>query len=226
MAGGTGTRMGSKKPKQFLELKGVPIVIHSIRQFLHWDKSMPLVLVMHTASRPEWDIIAKKFLSEEEMQRVTVCDGGAERSDSVHNGLIRLTQVIGSSVNYFVAIHDAVRPFVTHDMLDSAFSNAQAHGASVCCVAVKSSIREIGDDGKSQAVDRSRFFHVQTPQTFPLADLLACYEKRPHNRFTDDASLYESFGNAVAICEGSYDNIKITTPEDLFVGEKILGKRS
>lgn len=220
VAGGTGTRMGSATPKQFLELQGVPVLVHTLKSFLTYDASMPIVLVMHAASQDAWRTIAHKHLTAEELGRIKVCDGGAERSDSVHNGLKALASILPKD-QYWVAIHDAVRPFVTHNMLDKAYNTAKAQGASVCCVAVKSSIRQKTEAG-SKAVDRSEFFHVQTPQTFEFNALLHTYEKRPHNRFTDDASLYESSGKPVAICAGSYDNIKLTTPEDLFVAEKIL----
>ncbi|MFK7970562.1 MAG: 2-C-methyl-D-erythritol 4-phosphate cytidylyltransferase [Bacteroidia bacterium] len=221
VAGGTGTRMGTKIPKQFLTLQGVPVLVHTLKRFLGYDSSMPIVLVMHTGSQSQWADLAQQHLSETERQRIILCDGGAERSDSVHNGMEALANHIEAHDEYLVAIHDAVRPFIHTRLLDEAFATAAAQGASVCCVAVKSSIREVTNGG-SQAVDRSRFFHVQTPQTFAFSPLLQAYRNRPHNRFTDDASLYEATGKPVTICAGSYDNIKLTTPEDLFVAEKIL----
>lgn len=221
VAGGTGTRMGTQVPKQFLTLQGVPVLVHTLQRFLAFDTSMPIVVVMHEASIPIWTQVLEEHVSSADRARIHTCAGGAERCDSVHHGLNTLQQLPLDTHDVWVAIHDAVRPFVQDDMLHAAFDTAVAHGASVCCVAVKSSIREVTETG-SHAVDRSRFYHVQTPQTFSFDPLISAYEARPHNRFTDDASLYEAAGNPVAICPGHYNNIKLTTPEDLFVAEKIL----
>lgn len=222
VAGGAGKRMGSELPKQFLPLADKPILVHTLERFLHFDPDLTLVLVLPENHIRLWTEISQEFLTEAECVRVHTCPGGESRTASVHNGLKAIQKLIPNSVNCLVAIHDGVRPFVKKKLLQSAFDLAQEKDASVVCVPVKSSMREQLAPGLSQAVDRSRFFHVQTPQTFHLAKILKAFESRPHDLFTDDASLYDDFGGTVAICEGSYDNIKITTPEDIALGESIL----
>ncbi len=223
VAGGTGTRMGHELPKQFIHLADKPIIIHTVEKFLRYDAQLVMVVVLHASTQAFWQTAKEEFLSPTDQQRVFACVGGSSRTESVANGLSRLRQAITEREDSLVAIHDAVRPFVSFAMLDDAYSLASSHGAAVCCVPVKSSIREQTETG-SQAVDRSRFFHVQTPQTFVLNSLYQAYQTRPHDSFTDDASLYEAAGGKVEICKGSYDNIKLTTPEDLFVAESILKK--
>lgn len=214
--------MGSKMPKQFLPLLDKPILVHTVEKFLHFDPQLLIALVLPENHIRLWEEISKKFLPEAEILRVLTCPGGESRTASVQNGLHRVAQEVENVENCLVAIHDGVRPFVKKSLLQSAFNLAKEKDASVVCVPVKSSMREQTAPGISQAVDRSRFFHVQTPQTFHLAKILQAFEKRPHDLFTDDASLYDDFGGRVAICEGSYDNIKITTPEDIALGEGIL----
>lgn len=221
VAGGSGLRMGADIPKQFLPLAGVPVLVHTLRRFFLWENTLPIVLVLPEDQFAYWEKIAMEFLTSSQRTQITLSAGGKTRTESVHNGLEKLAARVAEDA--LVAIHDGVRPFVNDDMLTAAFGMAATHGASVVCVPVKASIREIGDDGQSRAVDRARFLEVQTPQTFKLKDILACYRNRPtEGNFTDDASLYELTGNTVAICPGSYDNIKITTPEDLLVAEGII----
>jgi 2-C-methyl-D-erythritol 4-phosphate cytidylyltransferase len=224
VAGGTGTRMGGGVPKQFLPLAGKPVMVHTIEAFLRFDPTLPVVVVMFPDALPQWESVCDTWFSPADRSRIWTCAGGAERSDSVHNGLLHLlVQAPHMAVVGLVAIHDAVRPFAPHAMLQRAFDVAKTQAAAVCCVSVKASLRIKTDTGSS-AVDRSRYWEVQTPQVFQVAPLLHCYTHRPHNRFTDDAALFEHFGHSVAICEGSYDNIKLTTPEDMFVGEHILAR--
>ena len=225
VAGGTGTRMGSSLPKQFLLLNGKPIIIHTVEKFLQYDPALLMAVVIHPSTKSYWEEVKSKYLSAQDSARIFTCEGGASRTASVHNGLALLHHHVPTSSACLVAIHDAVRPFVSHDMLTAAYHTAATHGAAVCCVPVKSSIREQTSAG-SKAVDRTRFFHVQTPQVFKFSTLYQAYLERSHDQFTDDASLWEAAGEKVEICPGSYDNIKLTTPEDLFVAEMILKKRS
>lgn len=214
--------MGSELPKQFLHLQGKPILVHTVEKFLRFDQELKLVLVLPENHIRLWEKISQEFLPKADCMRVHTCAGGESRTASVHNGLKAVRTLVDNSQNCLVAIHDGVRPFLKQELLREAFKLARERDASVVCVPVKSSMREQVEEGKSRAVDRSRFFHVQTPQTFHLAKILEAFENRPHDLFTDDASLYDDFGGTVAICEGSYDNIKITTPEDIALGESIL----
>lgn len=223
VAGGSGKRMGTELPKQFLALAGKPILIHTLERFLNFDPTLQLVLVLPEEHLEYWEGISRTFLTKTSFfQRLETCKGGPSRTESVFNGLLCVRDRLRADEECLVAIHDGVRPFIQEGILQKAYELAEAKGASVVCVPVKSSMRERLKSGKSQAVDRSRFFHVQTPQTFQLSSIIEAFENRPHNAFTDDASLYDNFGGHVAICEGSYDNIKITTPEDIEMGESIL----
>lgn len=226
VAGGKGTRMGADLPKQFLALAGKPILVHSVERFLHFHSDLRLVLVLPEAEQAAWREIAAQYLPAEDRNRIVLAPGGSMRTHSVANGLEMLAAHLSQSDPCLVAIHDGVRPFLTGPMLQKAYETAGAAGASVACVQVKASLRRVDETGRSQAVDRSHFLEVQTPQTFFLDQILAAYRRRPHDQFTDDASLYEATfpDRAVAVCAGSYDNLKITTPEDMFVAEQIWAR--
>lgn len=224
VAGGSGKRMKAGIPKQFIMLKGKPILIHTLERFLRFDENLRLALVLPSSSINTWNGLAKQYLSPEDQQRIQVGKGGIERSDSVKVGLELLAQTISPPERCWVAIHDGVRPFIDATLLQNAFETAQKEGASVACVKVKSSVREILLDGQSRAVDRGRFLHVQTPQTFRLDQILQAHQQKPAGHFTDDASIYEVVVGPVAISSGSYSNIKITTPEDLPFAEQLLQK--
>ena len=124
-----------------------------------------------------------------------------------------------------MAIHDGVRPFFSAQMVADSLAAAQRGVAGVCAVGVKSSMRIRTPEGGSLPVDRDVYYHVQTPQTFPLGPLLAAYHKLHTQEFTDDATLWEAAGHCVELVPGSYDNLKLTTPEDLAVAEVVLGAR-
>ncbi len=224
VAGGAGTRMKSEVPKQFLPLGDVPILVHTVKRFLRYAPHMQAVLVLPADHRGAWEEAATAFLQPEESARVVLQDGGATRTLSVEAGLASLaSRVIPAET--LVAIHDGVRPLITTDVLDRAYQSARQYGASVSCVQVKSSMREQTAPGQSHPVDRDRYWHVQTPQTFLLSSIQSAFAQRTHDQFTDDASLYQTYIGEVAICEGSYDNLKVTTPEDLFVAEALLARQ-
>lgn len=223
VAGGSGSRMGSDIPKQFLPVAGVPVLIHTIRRFFDYQEDIRIVLVLPADQFMYWQKISPQYLSESQLEYITLSEGGSTRSVSVAKGLERLNNSSSNPSRTLVAIHDGVRPFINHQIIDEAYSLAANHGASVVCMPVKPSLREMTEDGGSRAVDRSRFFEVQTPQTFILKEILEVYRNIPGGQtFTDDASLFQSTGRQVVISQGSYNNIKITTPEDMFVAENIL----
>ncbi|MCB9235410.1 MAG: 2-C-methyl-D-erythritol 4-phosphate cytidylyltransferase [Bacteroidia bacterium] len=212
--------MGGGRPKQLLELAGKPILVHTLERFLEFDPQLVACVVLHESLLAGWEEFISQYFTPESRQRILATSGGAERTASVQNGLNALKNS-GAEPYGLVAIHDAVRPFVTREMLSNAFQVAKNQGNAVVCVPVKSSLRRKTEQG-SEAVDRSLFYHVQTPQIFGLEDISLAYSTRPHDRFTDDASLAEWAGQQIHLCEGTYDNIKITTPEDLALGEIIL----
>lgn len=216
VASGTGQRMGGHVPKQFLPLAGVPVVARTLRVFGESGAFVGLVVARNPEHAPYWAALRQGPLADLPFVETA---GGPTRTASVLQGLRTIEEAFpGAGI---VSITDGVRPFVTQAMIAASIAAAQATGSGVCAVPVKSSLREKTPTG-SQAVDRSRFFHVQTPQSFRFAPLLVAYEKLAHQSFTDDASLFEAAGHPVTLVNGSYDNLKITTPEDLLIGASIL----
>jgi len=218
--------MKSSLPKQFLELAGVPILARTVNKFLAFDPDMQVVLVLPKTTHHFWNELCLSHLSKEDHGRIHLAMGGSTRTGSVLSGLEKAASLIPEPADSWVAIHDGVRPFVNEEMIRKAFEIAVEKGASVACVPVKSSLRRVFPDQMSEAIDRSEYVHVQTPQTFRLDAILKAYHTRPEGTFTDDASLFEATVGRVALSPGSYDNLKVTTPEDLFVGEKILARES
>lgn len=224
VAGGSGTRMESRVPKQFLPLGNMPIIFRTVKRFLAYDPALLLVLVLPADNQQDWNGLTHLYLNEEEKSRITLQAGGTTRTLSVESGLKTLAALVKPDET-LVAIHDGVRPLITNDVIAKAYTAAEEFGAAVSCIPVKSSMREELSEGESQPVDRSKYWHVQTPQTFRLEKILEGFAAREHDNFTDDASLYQAYIGKVAICEGSYDNLKVTTPEDLFVADALLRRQ-
>lgn len=225
VAGGSGTRMGSDIPKQFLPLVGRPILLRTLDAYWAYDPKLVIVLVLPDSDISYWKEIASQFLSVSQLEQVKVCTGGITRCQSVFNGLTTLHGLVKEPDSCWVAIHDGVRPFVSVAVLEEAYETAKQKGASVACIPVKSSLRKKDASGQTIPVDRSEMLEVQTPQTFRLDHIYEAFLNRVHDNFSDDASLYQQAGNEVYVCMGSYDNIKITTPEDLELGELILRRK-
>lgn len=215
VAGGTGTRMGSAQPKQFLPLGEKPVIIETLNRFLEWDPEIIPAIVIYPDAREKLEEILNTYLPEEIRNRIILAEGGDTRCISVWNGVQALYHTL-SQPETWLAVHDAVRPILSPALLENNFNTAVQKGNAVCCVPVKSSLRKISAEG-SESVDRSLYLHVQTPQTFRLSELYGWMKNRPHDAFTDEASLAEASGACIYISEGSYDNLKITTPEDLIV---------
>jgi 2-C-methyl-D-erythritol 4-phosphate cytidylyltransferase len=206
VAGGIGSRMAADLPKQFLPIANEPLLFHTLRKFENLVDH--LILVMH----PEWisywnDLIAKYSFNVKH----SIVAGGQTRAQSVLNGLEHVEN------DCLVAIHDAARPTVTKELIDSTFKNAEKHGACIPVIDLKDSIREISEDGNSKAVNRSKFKSVQTPQTFQASILKAAFENKDYEKYTDDASLVEANGTPVFLIEGEEKNIKVTTASDLIL---------
>ncbi len=222
VAGGTGKRLGANIPKQMLPVAGRPILAHTIGRFLKSDPDMVVCVVLHASLLPQWAAFCQENFDAQDHSRLHACAGGAERTASVHLGLQYLRD-LGLPLSGWVAIHDGVRMFASAEMIGNGFEVAKEKGNAVAGVPVKSSLRMLTKNG-SQAIDRSQFFHVQTPQIFQLKDILTCYDEAPEGRYTDDASLAEACGRVIHLFEGSYDNIKITTPEDMEIAEQLLNR--
>lgn len=224
VAGGTGTRMGGNLPKQFLLLQDIPILIHTLRCFWRLNAEMKIVVVMHASFLADWEEMKQNYLTEQEQKQVFDCNGGKERVNSVQNGMEKLQTLFSETQNLFVAIHDAVRPFVSKELIDSTFQSAYSQLAAIPCVPVKASLRKVNQQTQhSQPVPRAEYWEVQTPQVLHFETYKQCLENRNTDDFTDDASLFQILTQKEpGIVMGEYTNIKITTPEDMWVGEQIL----
>lgn len=210
VAGGVGARMQSELPKQFLEIQNIPIIIHTINKFA--DISDQIILVLPKDFIEYWQILQAKYLPN---INIVLATGGATRTQSVKNGLAMIAEPDG-----LVAIHDAARPFVSSQNIHQCYSAAEKSGSGVLMVPLKDSIRKLQPNGSVQC-DRTQYVLMQTPQIFQLAVLRKAYAE-VDGEYTDDASLVEANGHTITLVEGTYENIKITTPEDLLLGEAIL----
>jgi 2-C-methyl-D-erythritol 4-phosphate cytidylyltransferase len=214
VAGGTGTRMRLTTAKQFLNVEGLPLMWWTLRRFKEALPEAEVTLVLHESLFEEF---AELEAIHGSAGATRVVPGGAERFHSVLAGLDTLpnTGVVG--------IHDAVRPFPSVETIQRCFVQAEARGSAVPVVPVKDSIRQMDHDGaSSHAVDRSVLRAVQTPQCFDLATLKAAFDTDYRAEFTDDASVMESAGHEVHMCEGDPWNVKVTTPEDLIIAKAFV----
>ncbi|MBL7858878.1 MAG: 2-C-methyl-D-erythritol 4-phosphate cytidylyltransferase [Cyclobacteriaceae bacterium] len=216
VAGGKGTRIKSKVPKQFLELQGLPILMHTIEAFFRYSENIRIVLVLPEDDFETWEVLCRKhhFTRPLVLQK-----GGDSRFQSVKNGLDKIE---GEGL---VAIHDGVRPLASEDIIGASFRLAAVHQSAVAAVRLKESIR-MTDQDNTKAVDRSRFRLIQTPQTFTVQLIKNAYQMKEDSSLTDDASVAERAGHTICLFEGSYENIKITTPEDLIIAEALMKQKS
>ncbi|MBC5994934.1 2-C-methyl-D-erythritol 4-phosphate cytidylyltransferase [Pontibacter cellulosilyticus] len=209
VAGGTGARMQHDLPKQFIEVAGKPILMHTIERFYKYNPAIRLIVVLPQEQLTTWRELCRKHNFK--LFHMTVA-GGTTRFGSVKNGL---GAVMGDGL---IAVHDGVRPFVEVETIQAAYVAATKYGSAVVAVSPKDSIRELTEEG-SRAVPRTKYKLVQTPQVFQASILRKAYEQPEQEYFTDDASVVESIGESITLVEGSYRNIKITTPEDLILAE-------
>lgn len=213
VAGGRGTRMGGPQPKQFLELAGRPVLMHTLEAFDRWDASARLIVVLPEDQIDTW----KRLCEAHVFGRIhRVVAGGETRFHSVRNGLDAVAS------DGLIAVHDGVRPLVAPSVIAACFAAAADGGAAVPVVPVVESVREVDADGGSRPVDRTRLRVVQTPQVFRADVLRAAYCLPYDPRFTDDASVVEASGVAVRLIPGNRENIKLTTPMDLLLAEQLM----
>ena len=213
VAGGRGTRMGGSQPKQFLQLAGRPVLMHTLEAFDRWDASARLIVVLPEDQIETW----KRLCEAHVFGRIHyVVAGGETRFHSVRNGLGAVAS------NGLIAVHDGVRPLVAPSVIAACFAAAADGGAAVPVVPVVESVREVDADGDSRPVDRTRLRVVQTPQVFRADVLRAAYRLPYDPRFTDDASVVEASGVAVRLVPGNRENIKLTTPMDLLLAEQLM----
>lgn len=220
-AAGQGSRMGAKVSKQYLKVNDQKILALTIQLLDHIQDVVELIVVV-----PASDVT---FCQEEIFAKIDIqtpykiVPGGKERQDSVYAGLVAL-----SHESDFVLIHDGARPLITIERIQYALKEAKIHGTAVLAVPVKDTIKVVTADGFVQSTpERSTLRAIQTPQIFRRELILKAYEQAFQVGYvgTDDASLLEAIGESVYLVPGSYENIKITTPEDLLVAEEILRRR-
>lgn len=214
VAGGSGSRMGSEIPKQFLALAGKPILFHTIEQFLQIN-GIQIILVLPEKDIAYWhQTTAQTLFDKNPSIRIEV--GGKTRFQSVRNGLKHVKD------NALVAVHDGVRPLIDVSIIEQSFRTANESGSAVTSVLLKDSVREVIAENHNKAVDRTKFRLIQTPQTFRTEIMKIAFEVEEQAFFTDCASVVEFAGFEINLIEGSYKNIKITTPEDLLIAEALL----
>jgi 2-C-methyl-D-erythritol 4-phosphate cytidylyltransferase len=213
VAGGNGSRMNSELPKQFIPIGGVPILIHTLKKFIDYSADIRIILVLPENEIANWEVIASRHFLK---SPVEIVSGGSSRYQSVKNGLLCIKEK-----EALVAIHDGVRPFVSKKIIHESFLEAEKYGNAITAVPLKDSIRMVEGE-KSKSADRNTFRLIQTPQTFKFSVIMKAYQTPELSSFTDDASVAENAGEQIRLIEGSYSNIKITTPEDLALAEGIL----
>jgi len=208
--------MGADRPKQFLELGGEPVLVHTLRRFM--DSALgvaAMVVVLPTDQFETWAQLCSRHNVQIPHQVVA---GGASRWASVRNGLAQLAHHPAG----VVAVHDGVRPLTPVAVIENTYAAAAAHGAAIAAVAPKDSVRGLSQQG-SYALDRSRLRLVQTPQCFDIELLRRAYQLPELATFTDDASVVEDL-HPIHLVPGDYCNLKITTPEDLLLAEVLLSR--
>jgi 2-C-methyl-D-erythritol 4-phosphate cytidylyltransferase len=212
VAGGTGSRMKSDLPKQFLKLSGKPILMHTIERFYLFHPFIQIILVLPKDQIDFWNSLCRE---QHFTIKHTIACGGESRFHSVKNGLDILKE------ECLIAIHDGVRPLVSNQTLKNCFHMASEYHSAIPVTDAIESIRKI-DLKTSYAVDRQQYKMVQTPQIFLLSKLKEAYTYPYRDTFTDDASVFENAGFPIHLAQGNRENIKITTPIDLIIGETIL----
>jgi 2-C-methyl-D-erythritol 4-phosphate cytidylyltransferase len=215
VAGGSGTRMKSDLPKQFIEIAGKPILMHTIENFFTFDCDMEIVVVL-----PENQIEFWQELCAEHQFSIPhkIVKGGETRYHSVRNGLESIPDA------GIVGIHDGVRPLVSHEVIERCFAHAREKGNAIPCIAVHESVREISENGNAIS-DRSKLRLIQTPQVFDVSLIKKAFETGFDPSFTDDASVLEKAGFKIELVEGNRENIKVTEPFDLMVAEAVMCRK-
>ncbi|UTR16692.1 2-C-methyl-D-erythritol 4-phosphate cytidylyltransferase [Salipaludibacillus sp. LMS25] len=217
-AAGQGKRMNAGKNKQFLLIDETPLLIHTLRVFEEDLLCKGIILVVNKDEEESIKSLIKEY-SVKNVNHIAI--GGEERQQSVYRGLQKIEG------NPIVLIHDGARPFIQLEDVHQVVKTTDMKGAAVIAVPVKDTVKLVDDSEIVQTVDRSALWAVQTPQGFHLEELKNAHKKAMHEGFmgTDDASLMEFLNRPVAIVEGNYENLKITTPEDLLFAEAIIKKR-
>jgi len=216
VAAGSGSRMGAQLPKQYMQLQGKPVIVHTLERFRRFDPQMKIVVVLAPSHRELWERLVAGF---EVNKGLILAEGGASRFESVKNGLSFFDRDAG---NLLIGIHDAVRPLVSQDTLLRSYEAADSEGSGIPVIEMEESVRRLDKQVGSFHMDRSMLKRVQTPQVFSLERILKAYKQAYNPVFTDDASVYESLYGTLTLVEGNRENIKITTPTDLQLASLLI----
>ena len=218
LAGGKGKRMRSAISKQFIDIKGKPIIYYTLKKFSENKKIDNIIVVL-----PEDEVkyFKENILKKYELRINKIVIGGKERQDSVYNALKSLK----NSSTDFVLIHDGARPFISERIINEGIKFAEIYGAAAPGVMPKDTIKVKNE--KNFSVDtpnRANLVSIQTPQVFKFDEILECHEKIRYNgkMVTDDTMVVEKYGYSVYLYDGEYTNIKVTTPEDLILAERLI----
>jgi 2-C-methyl-D-erythritol 4-phosphate cytidylyltransferase len=212
VAGGSGKRMGIETPKQFLELSGRPVLMHTIERFKSFSDAIEIITVLPENQLRHWMYLQEKYSFTVPQ---TIVKGGIHRFFSVKNGL-KFVNVPG-----FVAIHDGVRPFVSIETIKRCFETAEKLGNAIPAITPADSLRILNDQA-SQPVNRLNVRQIQTPQVFSAELIKNAYMQQYSPEFSDDATVLEKTGETINLVDGNRENIKITNPEDLLISSALL----
>jgi 2-C-methyl-D-erythritol 4-phosphate cytidylyltransferase len=217
-AAGQGKRMGAGKNKLLLELNNIPVLIHTLKVFEEDELCEGIILAIHPQDEEEFILLLKKHNVKKVLDLVP---GGKERQDSIYNALKTM------KTEGIILVHDAARPFIQKDQIHRLLDTAQKTDAAIIGVPAKDTMKTVRDNVVKATVERSSLWVVQTPQAFRFSLLYRAYEQAAKDGFvgTDDSSLVERISHPVTMVEGDYDNLKLTTQEDLFFAQAILQKR-
>jgi 2-C-methyl-D-erythritol 4-phosphate cytidylyltransferase len=214
VAGGSGHRMGGPVPKQFLPLKGKPVLMHTLERFYQFDPDLFIILVIPDAHKESWDALCKQAQFSIPHRIVF---GGETRFHSVSNGL----QIIEK--DGIVGIHDGVRPLVSLKTIETCFREAEKYHSAIPATEIVETVRSVHPSGSAQ-LDRSVLRIIQTPQVFRVSMIKDAFLKAEQESFTDDAGVFEHAGYPVHLVQGNRENIKITTPQDLKLAEILMSE--
>lgn len=205
--------MGGELPKQFIPVEGRPVLMRTLDAFHAFDSAMEIILVLPRDHQPYWQELCAEYQFAVPHR---IADGGATRFHSVQSGL-----ALADEAEALIAVHDGVRPFVSPEVIEACYREAEAHGAVVPVIPIVETVRHLLLEG-SETVSRDAYRLVQTPQTFRASLLRRAYEQPFCEAFTDDASVVEALGHVVHLVEGNRENIKLTTPYDLIVAKALV----
>jgi 2-C-methyl-D-erythritol 4-phosphate cytidylyltransferase len=216
VGGGSGSRMQNSVAKQFLLLNDKPILMHTIEAFQRCVLNPKILLVLNSNQHNYWKVLCSTYQFNIPHE---IVEGGPQRFDSVKNGLAHIHS------EGMVAVHDAVRPLVSPELILTSYKIAEEKGNAVTGVHPTDSVRKLFEDQNSEMMDRDAVVLIQTPQTFSVSVLKKAYEEPYRNEFTDDASVVEHAGFKINLITGERTNLKITYPEDLEIASLLLNKK-